>query len=177
MNSKQLRFHSVRPNVYITRFLISCQQLQCPHEFHQACFSALLLSSIVEAACKVKTFRMKFGKYKEKRPLHAALNIFYLVYITKFPLYLWTLQKENIIILSQYNYDWSWIVERMGKKPIFWFEHFSGIKMHRIIQLNRLSGRKRDMASNPLFIIPDFFCIFSMNYLRSGGNGKIPLGR
>ena len=39
--------------------------LQCPSEFHQACFSALLLSSIVEAACKVKNFKMKFGKYKE----------------------------------------------------------------------------------------------------------------
>ena len=32
------------------------------------------------------------------------------------------------------------------------------------------------MASNPLFIIPDFFCIFKTNYgyLRFEGNGKIP---
>ena len=29
---------------------------------------------------------------------------------------------------------------------------------------NRSSRRKRGMASNPLFIIPDFFCIFSMNF-------------
>ena len=29
--------------------------------------------------------------------------------------------------------------------------------------LNRSSRRKRGMASNPLFIIPDFFCIFQMN--------------
>jgi hypothetical protein len=48
--------------------------------------------------------------------------------------------------------------------------------------LNRLSKRKRAMASNPLFIIPDFFCIFQTNfamaiYLRFEGNGKIPLGR
>jgi hypothetical protein len=30
--------------------------------------------------------------------------------------------------------------------------------------LNRLSRRKRGMASNLLFIIPDFFCIFPMNF-------------
>ena len=29
---------------------------------------------------------------------------------------------------------------------------------------NRSSRRKRGMASNPLFIIPDFFCIFPMNF-------------
>ena len=29
--------------------------------------------------------------------------------------------------------------------------------------LNRSSRRKRGMASNPLFIIPDFFCIFQTN--------------
>ena len=37
------------------------------------------------------------------------------------------------------------------------------------------------MASNPLFIIPDFFLQFpnelSYGYLRFEGNGKIPLGR
>ena len=32
------------------------------------------------------------------------------------------------------------------------------------------------MASNPLFIIPDFFVSFP-NELRFEGNGKIPLGR
>ena len=31
------------------------------------------------------------------------------------------------------------------------------------IMLNRSSRRKRGMASNPLFIIPDFFCIFQTN--------------
>ena len=31
------------------------------------------------------------------------------------------------------------------------------------ISINRSSRRKRGMASNPLFIIPDFFCIFQMN--------------
>ena len=30
--------------------------------------------------------------------------------------------------------------------------------------LNRSSRRKRGMTSNPLFIIPDFFCIFPMNF-------------
>ena len=30
--------------------------------------------------------------------------------------------------------------------------------------INRSSRRKRGMASNPLFIIPDFFCIFPMNF-------------
>ena len=30
--------------------------------------------------------------------------------------------------------------------------------------LNRLSRRKRGMVSNPLFIIPDFFFIFPMNF-------------
>ena len=48
-------------------------------------------------------------------------------------------------------------------------------------QLNRLSRRKRGMASNPLFIIPDFFCIFPMNFdmatLGLKVIGKIPLGR
>ena len=44
------------------------------------------------------------------------------------------------------------------------------------------------MASNPIFIIPDFFCIFPMNFamathrelkvdLRFEGNGKMSLGR
>ena len=34
------------------------------------------------------------------------------------------------------------------------------------------------MASNPLFIIPDFFLHFSnkLCYLRFEGNGKIPFG-
>ena len=31
-----------------------------------------------------------------------------------------------------------------------------------VIYINRSSRRKRGMASNPLFIIPDFFCIFPM---------------
>jgi hypothetical protein len=47
--------------------------------------------------------------------------------------------------------------------------------------LNRLPRRRRGMASNPLFIIPDFFLHFpselSYGYLRFEGNGKIPLGR
>ena len=30
--------------------------------------------------------------------------------------------------------------------------------------LNRWSRRKRGMASIPLFIIPEFFCIFPMNF-------------
>ena len=46
--------------------------------------------------------------------------------------------------------------------------------------LNRSSRRKRGMASNPLFIIPDFFLHFPnelcYGYLRFEGNGKIPLG-
>ena len=31
--------------------------------------------------------------------------------------------------------------------------------------INRSSRRKRGMASNPLFIILDFFCIFPMNFV------------
>ena len=31
-------------------------------------------------------------------------------------------------------------------------------------ELNRSSRRKRGMASNPLFIMLDFFCIFLMNF-------------
>ena len=46
--------------------------------------------------------------------------------------------------------------------------------------LNRSSRRKRGMASNPLFIIPDLFLHFPnelcYGYLRFEGNGKIPLG-
>ena len=42
--------------------------------------------------------------------------------------------------------------------PFFLKLHFSTCKY-----INRSSKRKRDMASNPLFIIPDFFCIFPMN--------------
>ena len=30
--------------------------------------------------------------------------------------------------------------------------------------INRSSRRKRGMAAKPLFIIPDFFCIFQMNF-------------
>ena len=33
--------------------------------------------------------------------------------------------------------------------------------------INRLSRRKRGMVSNPLFIIPDFFCIFPMNFAKA----------
>ena len=32
------------------------------------------------------------------------------------------------------------------------------------LRINRLSRRERGMASNPLFIISDFFCIFPMNF-------------
>ena len=32
------------------------------------------------------------------------------------------------------------------------------------LSINRSSRRKRGMASNPLFIIPDFFCILLMNF-------------
>ena len=32
------------------------------------------------------------------------------------------------------------------------------------VLINRSSRRKRGMASNPLFIIPDFFCIFPINF-------------
>ena len=43
--------------------------------------------------------------------------------------------------------------------------------------INRSSRRNRGMASNPLFIIPDFFLHFPnelcYGYLRFEGNGKI----
>ena len=49
------------------------------------------------------------------------------------------------------------------------------------LRFNRSSRRKRGMASNPLFIIPDFFLHFPnelcYGYPRFEGNGKIPLGR
>ena len=38
------------------------------------------------------------------------------------------------------------------------------VKMNRAVSLNRSSRKKRGMASNPLFIIPDFFWIFPMNF-------------
>ena len=44
--------------------------------------------------------------------------------------------------------------------------------------INRSSRRKRGMASNPLFIIPEFVLHFpnelSYVYLRFEGNGKTP---
>jgi hypothetical protein len=49
------------------------------------------------------------------------------------------------------------------------------------LTFNRSSRRKIGMASNPLFIIPDFFLHFPNKLcygnLRFEGNGKIPLGR
>jgi hypothetical protein len=46
--------------------------------------------------------------------------------------------------------------------------------------LNRSSKRKKSMASNPLFVLPDLFLLFPdklcYGYLRFEGNGKIPLG-
>ena len=39
-----------------------------------------------------------------------------------------------------------------------WLDKFKNV-------LNRMSRRKRGIASNPLFIIPDFFCIFQTNLL------------
>ena len=48
-------------------------------------------------------------------------------------------------------------------------------------KFNRSSRRKRGIASNPLFIIPDFFLHFPnelcYGYIRFEGNGKIPVGR
>ena len=35
------------------------------------------------------------------------------------------------------------------------------------LSFNRSSRRKRGMASNPLFIIPDFFCIFQTNFVMA----------
>ena len=50
-----------------------------------------------------------------------------------------------------------------------------------MIILNRSSRRKRGMASNPLFIIPDLFLHYSnelgSGYLRFEGNGKMHLGK
>ena len=50
-----------------------------------------------------------------------------------------------------------------------------------IVFFNRSSRRKRGTASNPLFIIPDFFLHFPNElcngYLKFEGNGKISLGR
>ena len=49
-----------------------------------------------------------------------------------------------------------------------------------VFLFNRSSRRKRGIASNPLFIIPDFFLHFpkelSYGYLRFDGNGKSPFG-
>ena len=41
--------------------------------------------------------------------------------------------------------------------------YFSTFTAGKCISFNRLSRRKRGMVSDPLFIIPDFFCIFPMN--------------
>ena len=58
------------------------------------------------------------------------------------------------------------------------FNRYIEVRYYICICFNRLSRRKRGMASNPLFIIPDFFCTFqSYGYLRFEGNGKILLGR
>jgi hypothetical protein len=61
---------------------------------------------------------------------------------------------------------------------IEFLKHFMNIILNI---LNRSSRRKKGMASNPLFIIPDFFLHFPnelcYGYLRFEGNGKIPLGR
>ena len=47
--------------------------------------------------------------------------------------------------------------------------------------INRDKLRKSGLASNPLFILPDFFLHFpnelSYGYLRFEGNRKIPLGK
>ena len=49
------------------------------------------------------------------------------------------------------------------------------------LNLNRSSRRKRGMASNPLFIIPDFIlhfpCELCYGNLRFEGNRKLPLER
>merc|ERR1712051_120207 len=47
----------------------------------------------------------------------------------------------------------------VGVSVVAW--HFT--KQERKL-LNRSSRRKRGMVSNLLFIIPGFFCIFSMNF-------------
>ena len=46
-----------------------------------------------------------------------------------------------------------------------WFSGTFSISCPKCIHFNRSSRRKRGMASNPLFIIPDFFfCFFRMNF-------------
>ena len=45
-----------------------------------------------------------------------------------------------------------------NRKLMNYYENFEQVIF------NRSSRRKRGMASNPLFIIPDFFCIFPINF-------------
>ena len=58
------------------------------------------------------------------------------------------------------------------------FNRYIEVTNYICICFNRLSRRKRGMASKPLFIISDFFLHFSnelcYGYLRFEGNGKIP---
>ena len=62
-----------------------------------------------------------------------------------------------------------------NRKLMNYYENFEQVIF------NRSSRRKRGMASNPLFIIPDFFFHLPnelcYGYLRFEGNGKIPLVR
>ena len=79
--------------------------------------------------------------------------------------------------------------EILSEVAFWFFKHLIIIYYFITIQcnvesFNRLSWRKRVVASTPLFIIPGYFLHFSlesidtsMGYLRFEGNGKIPLGR
>ena len=73
--------------------------------------------------------------------------------------------KKFIVILM--------VLQILGR---YWIAFFCATIKTNII--NRSSRRKRGMASNPLFIIPDFFCIFPMNFaMATLGLKEIPFGR
>ena len=54
-----------------------------------------------------------------------------------------------------------WFFQNLGKEAVRTFMHST---VHSRYTINRSSRRKRGMASNPLFIVPDFFCIFSNDF-------------
>ena len=64
-------------------------------------------------------------------------------------------KNVNLVLLALF------ILMKWLTTPNFKFlDHFRD----KNINFNRSYRRKRGKASNPLFIMPDFFCIFQMNF-------------
>ena len=86
---------------------------------------------------------------------------------------------KNILWVAEKRHEWKWEIWFAPPKLLYKDLLLCTVKIdlrlfnfflwwisqtNLLHQVNRSSRRKRGIASNPLFIMPDFFCIFPMNF-------------